>query len=82
MTNNCDFVACPDCGKPAGEGHRHDPDCVHLDINYWIERTGHSETVNSRLVSSLEKIARFAPGNGEECELIARIARNALEDMA
>lgn len=69
---NVDFAPCPDCGKPSGEGHRHDPDCVHLDINYWIERT-------SRAEAALEKIAQFAPGNGEECEIIARIARNALE---
>ena len=33
---------------------------------------------HAELLEALEKISAFAPGNGEECEIIAKIARIAI----
>lgn len=33
------------------------------------------------LLMALIKIAGFAPGNGDVCEIIARIARDAMKDI-
>ncbi len=75
--------ACPKCDRNSFEQRRDNSWwCLYASCGYdepAIDALQALRTENARLREALKKIADLAPGYGDVCELIARIARAALQ---
>ena len=55
---------------------------VAAELGRKLDALDETDNERDRLMAALEKIADFAPGNGDVCEIIAHTAREALNEAA